>query len=431
MEFSIERAALARMLGMFRHIIDTKPLVPIYGSLRLTVQAGDLNAADGLLTIAGAGRVVAATIQSTVPVTVIAPGDVLLPAARLADVVASFSDSTVRFVQKATQVDVLAGRAGRARLTPSGDVADFPSVSEPEQASTWNVEPPSSAFVAGLRRVLHAAASDDTRPMLNGVRVEDVDGILRLVTADGYRLSATHIDEGIPTRAMLLPLDTAKALLSLLPSSSDEPVVIRSDDGRVSFRCGPVACASSLIASEFPDYRRIVRASSSTVVRVKTTEALGAFGVARAMRPDGNLVHVFWQFGRLLVVSEHLEDGIAVGEAPATIVAGEPGVISVSAAYLKDALDALAGNDEVDLGFDGLASVQIEPVDATGAEIVMPMNQHRRPNLKDLPGYEAEVPDPVPHPLSRTVSDPSGDGSDHGDWVESSREVEATLAPEK
>ena len=120
-----------------------------------------------------------------------------------------------------------------------------------------------------LKGGMVASGKDKTLPILNSVRVEVREPLVRVVSTDRYRLVYGDVDmpEGISmeTGAFNLPLDSAKDLVKMLPSKRDNGNVVieLSDDEKyVSFTYegseGKWNREYPTLAGEFPRYESLI-----------------------------------------------------------------------------------------------------------------------------------------------------------------------------
>ncbi|MEM4781315.1 MAG: bacterio-opsin activator domain-containing protein, partial [Halalkalicoccus sp.] len=159
------------------------------------------------------------------------------PARLLADVVRSL-DGSIALHQDRETLTVEAGRAHFQLRTHSPD--DFPQVSGP-------VVPPvtlaSKGLAEALLQVVRAAATEESRPVLQGVLVEATtrEGIERavcdrLTTEDAYEVA--WVGERVPTRGVIAPTTVAGAIESdaVGPvTDSADPVAAALETGSARF----------------------------------------------------------------------------------------------------------------------------------------------------------------------------------------------------
>jgi len=111
-----------------------------------------------------------------------------------------------------------------------------------------------------------AASTDATRYYMNGVILEVDDGVARLVSTDGLRMSVyelqdVHHGDNPPAREQyLIPVDTAKAWLKDKPARGmgGERVTLEATELSITRRATSAQSTHPLIDGSFPDWRRIL-----------------------------------------------------------------------------------------------------------------------------------------------------------------------------
>jgi len=120
-----------------------------------------------------------------------------------------------------------------------------------------------------LKGGMVASGKDKTLPILNSVRVEVREPLVRVVSTDRYRLVIGDVDMPEGTRMEIgtfnLPLDSVKDLVKMLPTKRDSGNVVieLSDDEKyVSFTYegtdGKWNREYQLLTGEFPRYELLV-----------------------------------------------------------------------------------------------------------------------------------------------------------------------------
>ena len=120
-------------------------------------------------------------------------GTASLPARLTVDIVRSLAPGAVEFTTGDSDDDDVRISAGRADFTVRTIAgAEILPFDKPEDTV---VTIPAEAFAEGLRQVVRAALTDDSRaPQLTGVYMVPRSGGLRMVATDSYRLAIRDLD---------------------------------------------------------------------------------------------------------------------------------------------------------------------------------------------------------------------------------------------
>ena len=221
------------------------------------------------------------------------------------------------------------------------------------------------ALRAGIAQVAIAAATEDSRPVLTGVKVEMEGDRFTFAAADGFRLAVRSGSLKEPCGdavQFILPAKTLAEVSRLLPDAgrSNDPVemLVSPNKSQVLFRFaagsgghGQVELVSQLIQGAFPNYRQLIPETKQTRATVKVAEFQRTVRTASIFARDGGgLVRLHLLPGSpgvLRAVARAEELGETVSEVDAR-VEGPEAKIAFSSRYLSEVLGVL-GADEVHL----------------------------------------------------------------------------------
>jgi DNA polymerase-3 subunit beta len=147
-------------------------------------------------------------------------------------------------------------------------------------------EPSSAAFIDAnllktmIGKVVFAAATDESRPMLTGVLTKFDGAKIVMVAADGFRLSVCTgtLKEPVAEPQTILIPSKAVAEVARVVGEQEEPVAISvtPSRGQVLFHMQNVDLVAQLIDQRFPDYEPIIPKKTETRTVVSTAEMLKA-----------------------------------------------------------------------------------------------------------------------------------------------------------
>ena len=178
MKISIAHDVLVTHLGVVARIASTRSAIQALSGVQIaaTESAVELRATD--MEIA---------LRAPLPAEVQRPGEVVLPARLLLEVVAPASGPD-------REHRAAAGAAGRGARRRQRDVSPanasrrgLPDAARARRDTTVVV--PAAAFTETIARVSRSASRDETRPILTGVLVSAEASSLRMVATDSYRLT--------------------------------------------------------------------------------------------------------------------------------------------------------------------------------------------------------------------------------------------------
>ena len=232
-----------------------------------------------------------------------------------------------------------------------------------------------------------AAATEDSRPVLTGVKVEINGDDFTFAAADGFRLA---VYSGKLLEALTEPVEfimPARALqeVSRLIGNQDDAIefMVTPSKSQVLFKLDNIEIVSQLIQGTFPNYSQLVPQSYGTRAVVGLGEFQRATRSAAIFARDGSgIVRLQMNTGdngsggKILISSRAEELGDNQGEIDANIE-GDDSKIAFNAKYLSEALDVL-GDGQVALETTSPSSPGVlKPIEsAPGTEyvhVVMPM----------------------------------------------------------
>ena len=254
---------------------------------------------------------------------------------------------------------------------PMLDPEDFPALIFDSTAEPIELIPTLSSEID---RVIYAIAADPMMRALNGLHFESVDGHLRFVTADGFRLATIDTAQPIPDiEAFTIPLGGAKIFLSFLKRY---PALVRLYNNITSF--GIESPDTKVIIRkldlQYPDYRRVIGAMHKTTVTVDRDALIKTVKFARVVTAEAKESVLMSVANKGLVFTARSTGKGAMNvsvpcafEGPALKIAYNPDYFLESAQHVK------GGDLTIQLGTpadimrleDGNASHYIMPIRST------------------------------------------------------------------
>jgi DNA polymerase-3 subunit beta len=265
------------------------------------------------------------------------------------------------------------------------DADDFPPIPTVDEGAVGRIE--AAVMRDAINRVAFAAATDDSRPVLTGIKVEMSGDSFTFAAADGFRLAVYDgkLAEPIPEDISFTVPARALQEVGRLISSQSDPVefTVTPQKSQALFRLDNVELVSQLVQGTFPNYRQLIPESYDTRAIVTHESFTQATRAASTFARDGSgIVRLNMTTsedgaeGKLAVSSRAEELGDNVGEIDARIE-GEDAKIAFNSRFLSDVLDVLSG-DEVALetttpSSPGVIKPASDPENHSYTHVVMPM----------------------------------------------------------
>jgi len=340
MRVACSQEDLHRGLSAVARAIPARTTLPITQHVLLEAQ-------DGAITLSATD---AETIAITyrISATVAEPGSITLPSRLLSDFVATLppAEITMTLAERSRQVSLTCAR--NEASVGGMDPDDFPPIPPASDSPPIRVE--RDRLRRALGKVVFAAATDDSRPVLTGVHFAMSGNEIKLAAADGFRLSAhtLHLEDSVPDRNVIVPARSLSELTRLLGEAAEEVSITFNAAGtQVQFDLGHAKLMAQLIQGAFPNYQQLIPAAHTTRTEVGVSEFARETRIASIFARDGSgivrleaLPGVEGAPGKLSISARADEVGNNQGELDA-VVEGEPAKIAFNSRYLGDVLGAL------------------------------------------------------------------------------------------
>ncbi len=316
-----------------QNIVSSKATLPILSNMLLEIKGNHLKVNTTDLDIG---------ISCEIPVNIIEPGGITIPAKRFSDIVRELpAGEVVLTARKNNQVDI-EGVNCRFKLIglPKDEFPKFPEFKEKEA-----IRINQSVLRDMIRLTSFAVSHEESRYVLNGILLEISGKVLRLVATDGRRMA--KIEKAILNSSkddvkVIIPLKAIQEINRNLKDSGEVAFVMGSN--QVLFDVDGVLIATRVIDGEFPNYNQVIPKPVSPKIKVKTVDLLAAIRRANLLStPDFQAVK-FEVFGDKLVVSKSTPE---IGESREEVdiqFGGSELIVGFNPHFFIDALKNI--NDE-------------------------------------------------------------------------------------
>lgn len=341
MKVSILQENLAKGVGVVSRIVSSKTQLPVLNNILIATDQGKIKlTATNLET--GINLWLGGKVEKE--------GKITVPARVFSEMVSSLPKETVVLEMEKDKLKIV---CGKYKAEINGINADeFPSVpslknqKEVGEKISLNREQVESS----LGQVAAAAASDESRPVFTGVKLELETDKIRMAATDGYRLSVKTISgiKGIkkkqsliiPARALmelvrvLGAAETEVKEITLAATQAERQLILSFGDGEVITR---------ILEGEFPDFDKIIPSTHSTAIEMETEELAQAVKAAAVFAKDSANI-VKFKIGKegLLISANSPQVGTNEAEV-AGKTTGEGGEIAFNCRYLTEMFNVIGG----------------------------------------------------------------------------------------
>lgn len=341
MKFRAEHQEFAAAIGWVTRIVGARVTLP---------------ALSGVLLEAGEGRVICratdleVAAEVSIPAQVSEPGRALLPGRLLAQLVARLPAAAVEVGGGVDGVEVTCGRSNfHVRGMPADD---FPQLPEPDaDATPGSIK--ATAFSRLVSQVARAAATDEARPALTGVKLSSSGESLGATATDAYRLATRSVPWETSIEAEALVPSRALSEAAKAASDAGGSLEVILEPGQATFRFGDRRLTTQLIEGKTIDAEALLPQdfeATATIERAPLMEALQRVSIVAQGRANSPVKLVFEDDSVDLQVNNQ-EVGDA-SEALQVELVGDPLTIRFNPEFLRQGLDALA-SEQVEIQMNG------------------------------------------------------------------------------
>lgn len=278
-------------------------------------------------------------------------GSITVPARLITEFISSLPAGTVELEVKGDHLHITSGKFSSVI---NGMIADefpeLPAIDE-ERATLYDIRVDELKQAVG--QTIIASSSDTTRPVLTGVLWHTYENALYLAATDGYRLAERRLMKSEDELSAIIPASTLQEVMRSMTDDAEGSVQVLFDETQVCFRTAHAQVVSRLIDGRFPDYRKLIPASSETEVIIKKADFSRITKIASLFAREsggGITLTASTETSLLSIHSIASELGENTSEASATV--SKDGEVTINSRYLSEVLSVMPG-DELSFSFNG------------------------------------------------------------------------------
>ncbi len=331
MKFQLLQENLNNILSLITKIVSAKVDLPILANILVTAEKNQLIFSATNLEMSMIIKITA-QVEKT--------GKLALPAKTFQEVVLSLPPGKITLEQEQEKVKIICKKTFVQINGFSSE--EFPLIPQIKPSTeSWKIK---GKFLKKIcSQVAFAAATDESRPVLQSVLFRPEKEQLLVVATDGYRLSKKELKGSFKEDAeLLIPARTLLEMGRIL-SEEDQEIVIVPDkkQQQVTFLTKEVQLISRLIEGNFPDFEKILPTSFQTEVILDKEELERALKTASIFaRESANIIKFKIQNTKFKISADAAQVGENETELTAKIK-GEAMEIAFNFRFIQDFLNAV------------------------------------------------------------------------------------------
>ena len=374
MKISCLQQNLSRGLAIVGRAVATRSNLPVLQNVKISTQ-------NDMLVLTGTNLDIAITTK--IGAQIEEEGEITIPARLLTDFVNTLPDDRIDIESSADLMSVSL-KCLRFEANINGtDPAEFPPIPTVDEGSTIKIDP--QILKETVDYVAFAAATEDSRPVLTGIKVEVNNDDFTFAAADGFRLAVYQgklVDSIDDNFEFIIPARSMQEIGRLIGTdSSPVEFIVTSAGTHALFNIGNVEIVSQLMPGSFPNYRSLIPENYKNQVIADLSDFTNAVKTASIFARDGSGIV------RIQIVNNSDSSGLSIssraeelgenqGEIDARVEGeiDEESRIAFNNKYLADVLDVL-GEGEVVFEMTGASSPGVlRSISKPGyTHVVMPM----------------------------------------------------------
>ena len=265
MTFTISSKDLAQSLETLSKVINPKNSLPILGNISFGVKNNTLSlrASDGENTLMTSLELTEAEGE----------GIFSVGAKEITEAVKNISERPLTFDintdNKMAKVIYLEGE-----FTLPIDLEDLPQAPVMDEYGQFTIG--EGLLKTVVERSLPATATDELRPVMNGVEFNNTEHGLDVVASDGHKLIKNTISGVTGNNSFIMPKKPATLLKSMLNSTSDKTATITFDDRQGMVKMESYTLQFRMIEGRYPNYNAVIPENNDKIALIDRTTLLAA-----------------------------------------------------------------------------------------------------------------------------------------------------------
>jgi len=374
MQVSCLQQNLSRGLAIVGRAVATRSNLPVLQNVKIATE-------DSMLVLTATNLDIAITTR--IGAQVEKEGEITIPARLLTDFVNSLPNERID-IETSVEPLSMSLKCQRFEANINGtDAEEFPPIPTVDEGATIKVDP--QVLRETVAYVAFAAATEDSRPVLTGIKVEVNGEDFTFAAADGFRLAVYDgkLTEPLPEPTeFIIPAKTMQEVGRLIGGDDSEvEFTVTSAGTHALFNIGTVEIVSQLMPGSFPNFRSLIPSEHRNRVIVQQSDFMRAVRSASIFARDGSGIV------RVQIIGDEQGSGISISSRAEELgdnqgeidgeVEGEvddQSRIAFNNKYLSEVLDVL-GDGEIAFEITSASSPGVvRSVSKEGyTHVVMPM----------------------------------------------------------
>jgi len=264
MKFSCAKKELLEVLMQVSKAIAIKPMTPVLTGIYLKVSGDILEVQANNYSLGMSGQITVNAQDDG--------GDIVVIGKKFIEVVKAMPDDVILIAKndKENYLEVSSGRSNYSIATMNAE--DFPKVLQRDAESNFKIQ--ASVLRNLIKRTVFACSNDEGHPLYTGCLFETEGDKITVASTNMHRLSVAKdkLLDATDSLRFVVPAYALRSIYEMLPDDEEKFIKIDYTGKNVAFNIGEVFLTARIIEGNFPDYNRVIPASSTTFVEILVEE---------------------------------------------------------------------------------------------------------------------------------------------------------------
>lgn len=368
MKFQILQERLSKALSITSKFVSYRAQLPVLSNICFKADKGKLILSATNLEM---------SISQSIGAKIETEGEITIPAKIIVDLANSLSGEVVDFEVDREQIII---SSDNFKSTILGmNASDFPVI--PQSIDDSSLKIPAALFVESVSKVIFAASTDETRPVLTGVLFSFDNSILTIAATDGFRLSKKMIKVETDLKdSFILPKNILSELIKLASTENEVSLFFDKKQSQAVFGVGECVLSSRIIDGTFPDFEKIIPKNPEYKVNVDKSEFHKAIKLASIFaRDSANVIKCALLDKNIEITAESAQSGSQKNIVSARVdnlgtKILEEGLIAVNFKFVEDFLTHIDSTDlDIEITNGSTAAVFRDTKDKDFLHLIMPV----------------------------------------------------------
>ncbi len=261
MKFICDQKTLHEAITSVSRFVSSRPTHPVLGNIKIVAEG---------TTVTLTGFDLAMGVELSIFASIQQDGEITLPSKLLSEIVGRLPSGDLAIVVD-DDMATITSESGRYNIRglAASEYPDFPEV------NTSPINLPIGVLKTGLSSVIYASSTDETKQILTGVHLKQVDSDLVFAATDGHRLAVATVklEEGVIDAGSSLAVTIPSRALSevdrlIAKRDETELIQVHLDDSQAKLAISDITLFCRILEGAYPAFQQLIPVQFSRTVTV-------------------------------------------------------------------------------------------------------------------------------------------------------------------